>query len=247
MKSFTPCIDVLSPEQKEIFPYLHEVSQLGFVLYGGTAVALRLGHRESVDFDFFSDRPLDTNTLYDSVSFLEDSVILDAQPQHRNNSLNVLIGKSRDTKPVKMSFFGGIDLGRIGDPEFTTDGNLLVASLQDLMAFKLRIVLERTEAKDYQDIAAMIRAGESLAHGLAGAKALYGNQYQPAISLRALTFFDDGSLKYLSSEDKSTLIHAAASVRELPKMTLRSKNLGADESEVPYGDMKLVLRKPKPT
>lgn len=32
---------------------------LGFALYGGTAIALRLGHRTSVDFDFFNDRPLD--------------------------------------------------------------------------------------------------------------------------------------------------------------------------------------------
>jgi hypothetical protein len=31
---------------------------LGFVLYGGAAIALRLGHRQSVDFDFFSSRPL---------------------------------------------------------------------------------------------------------------------------------------------------------------------------------------------
>ncbi|WP_373321508.1 nucleotidyl transferase AbiEii/AbiGii toxin family protein [Rivihabitans pingtungensis] len=38
---------------------LAQASKLGFVLYGGTAIALRLGHRESVDFDFFSDRPLD--------------------------------------------------------------------------------------------------------------------------------------------------------------------------------------------
>ncbi len=27
----------------------------GFVLYGGTAIALRLAHRPSVDFDFFND------------------------------------------------------------------------------------------------------------------------------------------------------------------------------------------------
>jgi len=65
--------------------------------------------------------------------------------------------------------------------------------------------------------------------------------------LRALTFFNDGSLKNLSSKDKSTLIHASTSVRELPEVALRSKKLGIDkdeESEVE--NKKSRLSKPKP-
>jgi hypothetical protein len=39
---------------------------------------------------------------------------------------------------VKISFFGGIGFGRVNDPLQTGDGTLLVASLDDLMATKLR-------------------------------------------------------------------------------------------------------------
>ena len=38
-----------------------------FVLYGGTAIALQLGHRESVDFDFFTDQTFDPQSLYDEI------------------------------------------------------------------------------------------------------------------------------------------------------------------------------------
>ena len=50
--------DILPPEQKSLWPSLHKLSELGFVLYGGTAIALQCGHRNSVDFDFFSSESL---------------------------------------------------------------------------------------------------------------------------------------------------------------------------------------------
>jgi len=69
---------------------------------------------------------------------------------------------------VKLSFFGGIGLGRVGEPIQTTDGVLLVASMDDLMATKLKAILDRAEARDYRDIAAMLRHGASLERGLNG-------------------------------------------------------------------------------
>jgi hypothetical protein len=53
--------------------------------------------------------------------------------------------------------FGG---SRLPDPLETSDGTLLVASLDDLMATKLAL-LDRAEVKDYHDIAMMISAGVS--------------------------------------------------------------------------------------
>jgi hypothetical protein len=45
--TFTPRMDVLPPAQQALWPRLRPLADLGFVLYGGTAVALRLGHRSS--------------------------------------------------------------------------------------------------------------------------------------------------------------------------------------------------------
>ena len=58
-----PRLDALPEAQRHLWPMLQPLAGLGFVLYGGTAISLRLGHRQSVDFDFFTDRPLDPQAL----------------------------------------------------------------------------------------------------------------------------------------------------------------------------------------
>jgi predicted nucleotidyltransferase component of viral defense system len=47
-------------------------------------------------------------------------------------------------------FFDTIAFGRVGEPDFTDDGVLQVASFADLMATKVKVVLQRAEAKDYR-------------------------------------------------------------------------------------------------
>ena len=171
-------------------------------MYGGTAIALRLGHRTSVDFDFFSHLPLDEDKekeLLDAVPFLNHSEPIQIAP----NTRSYLTSNN-----VKLSFFGGIHLGRIGEPQYSNDGVLLAASLDDLMAMKLATILKRVEAKDYRDIAAMLRNGTSLGKGLSGAGALYGKQFAPSESLRALTYFQGGNLHTLTTTDKNTLLQA---------------------------------------
>ena len=61
--TFSPRLDILPDEQRALWPELARVPK-SFVLYGGTAVAIRLGHRTSVDFDFFSSEPLDFDELF---------------------------------------------------------------------------------------------------------------------------------------------------------------------------------------
>ncbi len=46
--------DILSKGQKEIFKKLNFINEYGFYLAGGTGLALYLGHRTSIDFDFYS-------------------------------------------------------------------------------------------------------------------------------------------------------------------------------------------------
>jgi hypothetical protein len=55
-----------------------------FVLYGGTALALHLGHRHSVDFDFFGDRPLDPALLVPAVPFLAGATVTQSARRTRS-------------------------------------------------------------------------------------------------------------------------------------------------------------------
>src|ERR1044071_2645581 len=70
---FDPRIDILPAAQREIWPLLAPAPDLSFVLYGGTAVALHLGHRVSIDFDFFTFRPLDKKEVGASFAFMRDA------------------------------------------------------------------------------------------------------------------------------------------------------------------------------
>jgi hypothetical protein len=222
---FKPCMAILPLAQQKLWPQLRPAPELGFVLYGGTAIALRIGHRPSVDFDFFTDQPLDKNTLHNAFPFLQQSTVL----QDTLNAFTALVPcHDTDERYIKISFFGTIDFGRIGTPDVTDDGILQVAALDDLMATKVKVILQRVEAKDYRDIAAMIKAGVNLAEGLAGASVMFGRNFQPSESLKAMTYFEGGDLHSLTTEEKEILINAAGSVRELPPAVLSDYKLALD-------------------
>lgn len=219
---FKPRMDILPVAQQRLWPELHPSIKLGLVLYGGTAIALRLGHRPSVDFDFVTERPLDKAVLQSAFPFLQRSTVLQDEP----NAHTVLV-PCRETQDqhLKVSFFGTIGFGRIGEPEITDDGTLQVATLDDLMATKVKVILQRIEAKDYRDIAAMVKAGVSLSRGLSAAREMYGHSFQPSESLKAMVYFEGGDLYDLTQEEKEALIAAASAVRDLPKVKIASREL----------------------
>ena len=146
--------------------------------------------------------------------------------QDEPNTLTLLVSSDKpDVSNVKVSFFGAISFGRVGNPDRSEDGMVCSASLDDLMASKVKVILQRAEAKDYRDIATMVGAGMDLARGLAAARCLFGPSFQPSESLKALVYFQDGDLDTLDDGEKEALIKAASAVRRLPKVDLISKKL----------------------
>ena len=134
--------------------------------------------------------------------------------QQRGNTLTVLVPV--ESGEVKISFFGDISIGRIGAPDLTQDGTVQVASLIDLLATKLKVILQRIEAKDYQDIAAILRSGELLEDGLEGARALYPSSFQQSEAMKALTYFEGGDLADLSLIDREYLVQSVINVGTKP-------------------------------
>ena len=106
--SFEPRTEVLPKAQQEIWPLLAPAPGLSFVLYGGTAVALHLGHRVSVDFDFLRTEPFGKREIETSFAFMRDSRTI----QEDKNTLLVAIAPM-PSGPVKIAFFGGLGIGRI--------------------------------------------------------------------------------------------------------------------------------------
>ena len=223
-RTFTPCMEILPSVQQQLWPALRPAAGLGFVLYSGTAIALRLGHRTSVDFDFFTENPLDRDAIRAAFPFVSASIVLQDQP----NTFTVNVPfDDNGGEYVKVSFFGTIAFGRVGTPDTTVDGVLQVASLDDLMATKVKVILQRAEAKDYRDIAAMVCAGVDLSKGLGAARVLFGLNFQPSESLKAMVYFEDGDLRNLTAGEKAWLTKAASETRDLPTVQIVAHQLTA--------------------
>jgi len=192
----------------------------GWVLYGGTAIALHLGHHQSVDFDFFSSDPLDRAGLRRACPLLDAAKTLQDEP----DTLTVVVEDAAD--PVKVSFFGGIGFGRVGEPVRAAD-HVPVASSLDLLATKLSTITQRIEARDYVDIAALLRPGLSINEGVAALLALYGTQANALQSIKTLTWYRDGDLdRVLPERVKATLRAATVAFQiETTAMPRRSVRL----------------------
>lgn len=225
MAPLVPRLDKLPDTQRKLWPNFQPLAGLGFALYGGTAISLRLGHRQSVDFDFFSDQPFDSQMLRERLPWLGGAVVLQESP----NTLTILahttsLNEALENE-VKVSFFGALSFGRLANPDVTDDGVAQIASLQDLLATKLKALLQRVEAKDYLDVAALLGAGADLDYGLAGARALYGPAFQPAECLKALVYFQGGDVETLPIDTRDALIRAVAGSGSLPEVAVVSHSL----------------------
>lgn len=215
-----PRLEILPESQRNLWPLLHVIPPT-FVLYGGTGIALRFGHRISVDFDFFSSAPCDGDTLL-ALPLFKECELLNRTP----GSITLLVNAP---EPVRFQFFWDLPLSRAGTPVQLDPPGILLASPLDLMATKLKVLQDRAEKKDYLDLAQFLLHGYDLAHGLAAAVVVYRNRFNPAISLRAAVSFTDGDLPALPKSCCRVLEQAVAtfwkSNQELPQMTAASPRL----------------------
>jgi hypothetical protein len=183
MPAFKPKLRILPAPQRALWPELDATPE-HFTLYGGTALALRLGHRRSLDFDFFSNLPFDPDALGRELPYLADAERVQVTAQ----SLTCRIERGG---AVLVSFFGGLGLGQAAPRERAAGSKVNVASLLDIAGTKAAVIQRRAEARDYLDIDALIRHGIGLPQIIAAASAVYGRQFNPLITLKALGFFDD--------------------------------------------------------
>lgn len=188
-KTFRPRLNILPPAQRRLWSELVTLPS-DFILYGGTAVALQLGHRDSIDFDFFIARDIDPRRLLEDLPILRGATVTQVEPQ----TLSVTVHRDG---PIKLSFFGVPKLGRVRDPLRADDNGLAVADLLDLSGTKVSVVQVRAEPKDYIDIGALLGAGLTLSQMLSAGLAVYGSAFTPQSALKALSYFNDPTMKAL--------------------------------------------------
>ena len=95
---FTPKLEILPPAQRRLWDELRHTPE-HFVLYGGTALALRLAHRSSEDFDFFSNYSFAPDSLRKAIPYLHDAEM----SQFQANTLTAIVDRDRTSESLILS------------------------------------------------------------------------------------------------------------------------------------------------
>ncbi len=148
----------------------------GFNLAGGTALALQIGHRKSVDLDFFGARPIDKDEMVALLEVLDDLHIL----QHSRNILIFNIGG------VKVDF---VNYKYPWLRDIKHEEGIRLVSLADIGAMKLGAITGRGKKRDFTDLFFLLKR-YTLSELLGFYREKYpdGNEF---LVLRSLTYFDD--------------------------------------------------------
>lgn len=234
MNELIPNFTCFSRAQRVAWPHFTPLAEQGFVLYGGMGLSARLGHRGSLDFDFFSSRPIDRARLHRDLPLLEASTTL--QNERGTYTVSVPIGDEQ----VKLSFFGALKIPRVGEPTITSDHVCQVASMDDLAGTKLSAILDRIQASDYRDVLAIVASGYTLEDAIAATTALYGNSFQPMDILKALTYFEHEELDELTSHERARLNALVNHVRAIPERTTISRDLAIAPDRI-----KMMVKEPR--
>jgi len=185
---------------------LLKVFKKDFYLAGGTALALQMGHRDSVDFDFFSQKDFNTKELFESLrEIFEGHALLNIQEE--SNTLTVLVDDA-----IKISFFAhAYEL--IGSA--INDENLSLASIADIGCMKLSAITSRATNKDYIDLYFILKQ-ISLADLLENARQKYP-QLERNLILKSFVYFDDITLEKIMFKNNNEVAF------ETVKATLRGE------------------------
>jgi predicted nucleotidyltransferase component of viral defense system len=126
-----------------------------FVLVGGTALSLQLGHRQSVDIDLFTSNyygSMDTEKMRNALIALFDYTENTNSVRDRNLGYSVRVGKRKENI-VKIDMFYTDEFIR---PTVEQDG-LRLASLEDIAAMKMQVITSRKKKKDFWDIYELLK------------------------------------------------------------------------------------------
>ena len=176
-------LEILPPSQKRLWDEFQKkaafLNDHGYYLAGGSGLALQLGHRQSVDFDFFSQQPSLAQATRD---WLEEFTHCVA----RDIGVHTL---HCEADGVKVSFISAYKYPMV-KPALDTEG-IRIASLVDIGLMKLLALTHRATLRDYIDLAALIHGPVELEKLLGQSKKKYGKDMNEMIFLRALVAFDD--------------------------------------------------------
>ena len=145
-------------------------------LVGGTALALQLGHRKSIDLDFFGTIDCEAEYLRESIAGIASLTILKESPHIH---IYIVDGIKVDIVNYKYPWLDDVVL----------EQGLRLASVSDIAAMKITAIIGRATKKDFIDIAFLLHhfSLEEILH-------FYAAKYNDSsvfMAMKSLAYFDD--------------------------------------------------------
>lgn len=189
--------DILDKKRVALLPLFRSLKK-DFYLAGGTSLALQIGHRDSIDFDFFNEKNIDTKELFERLkATFQGHTLLNIQEQA--NTLTILVDEV-----IKISFFThAYKLIR----ETVDDENLSLASIEDIGCMKLSAITGRASNKDYIDLYFILKR-LSLSDLLKMARLKYP-QLERNLILKSIVYFDDITLEKILFKNNNEITFEA--------------------------------------
>ncbi len=169
---------ILTKAQEELLPFVKAFSR-HYYLVGGTAIALHLGHRESIDFDLFTGKSINKNNVVRTATRFGHEYTI------RYQDGDQITGK---IKGVQVTFYeypfdieAGVDF----------DGIIAMPDLLTLAAMKAYAMGKRAKWKDYVDLYFIFRDHFSLDDVAQKAEAIFGGWFNRKLFREQISYFED--------------------------------------------------------
>lgn len=181
---------VLTMEQSALAEKLLPVIK-GFYLAGGTALALQIGHRRSVDFDLASPKAI--NPFHLERHLISKGFKIQKTFTSNGDEYSTLIQETRIT-----FFFFPFD---VEHPLSWEKGHITLPTIKDLGAMKAYALGRRSKWKDYVDLYFILKFHLQLEHLIQRAKDIFSGHFNSKLFREQLCYFDDmdysESIEYL--------------------------------------------------
>lgn len=170
--------EILNDAQVSLLPIIKEFKK-EYYLVGGTAIALYLGHRRSIDFDLFKFSAINAKKNIEKLSRLDINYTI---TRNVTEQLNLI------ANDVKITFFQyPFHIEAKNDFEKT----IRIPELLDLAAMKAYALGRRSKWKDYVDLFFLLRDKFSLQQIIDRAVLIFGDLFSDKLFRSQLSYFDD--------------------------------------------------------
>jgi hypothetical protein len=173
--------EVLTEEQLQVLPLLKTFSK-DFGLVGGTAAALQIGHRESIDYDLFPRDPSQEFKVGALKNRFSRLAIMGRIINESESELTFFV------RSVKFPFFNFQHTVPFTEP---VDKVIKMPTLRSIAAMKAYALGYRSKWKDYVDLYFIMRDFHPFADVVAEAKKLFPSEFNERLFREQLGYFED--------------------------------------------------------